>query len=147
VSTKIICLQSHAALALILCSKNSRAIYLTLYISTTSIFSFILTFSPECQTKSFEKMNTLLSAIFKFCTIKIPFNYRIYQHIVYFPSSKISSNCGQFHKRHIARVFAEQYCVKPYRRLFSNPRKLSQYNYYFFFYRFILLLVLFKIIM
>jgi len=28
--------------------------------------SFILTFSPdECQTKSFENMNTLLSAIFK----------------------------------------------------------------------------------
>jgi len=32
---------------------------------------FILTFSPnECQSKSFEKMNTLLSAIFKFCTTK-----------------------------------------------------------------------------
>jgi len=37
--------------------------------------TFILTFSPnECQSKSFEKMNTLLSAIFKFCTTKNVFN-------------------------------------------------------------------------
>jgi len=28
----------------------------------------------ECQSKSFEKMNTLLSAIFKFCTTKILLN-------------------------------------------------------------------------
>jgi len=35
------------------------------------MLSFILTFSPsECQTKSFEKINTLLSVIFKFCTTK-----------------------------------------------------------------------------
>jgi len=35
------------------------------------MLSFILTFSPdECQSKSFEKMNTLLTAIFKFCTTK-----------------------------------------------------------------------------
>jgi len=33
--------------------------------------NFILTFSPdECQTKSFEKMNTLHSVIFKFCANK-----------------------------------------------------------------------------
>jgi len=32
------------------------------------MLSFVLTFSPdECQSKSFEKMITLLSAIFKFC--------------------------------------------------------------------------------
>jgi len=35
----------------------------------------MLTFSPgECQSKSFEKMNMLLSAIFKFCTIKNLYN-------------------------------------------------------------------------
>jgi len=35
------------------------------------MLSFNLTFSTDkCQTKSFEKMNTLLSAILKFCTTK-----------------------------------------------------------------------------
>jgi len=38
--------------------------------------SFILAFSPdECQTKSFEKMNMLLSAIFQFYTTKNLFKY------------------------------------------------------------------------
>jgi len=41
-----------------------------------SMLSFILTFSPdECQSNSFEKMNTLLSAIFKFCTTKNLLSY------------------------------------------------------------------------
>jgi len=40
------------------------------------MFSFILTFSPEeCQSKSFEKINTLLSAIFKFCITKNLFKF------------------------------------------------------------------------
>jgi len=39
------------------------------------MLSFLLTFSPdECQSKSFEKMNTLLSTIFEFCTTKNLFN-------------------------------------------------------------------------
>jgi len=36
------------------------------------MLSFIPTFSPaECQTKRLEKLNTLLSAISKFCITKI----------------------------------------------------------------------------
>jgi len=46
--------------------REQREFNLALLISTTQLLSFILTFSSdEYQTKSFEKMNTLLSAIFK----------------------------------------------------------------------------------
>jgi len=64
--------------------------YLTLYISTTSFLPFILTFSPdECQTKSFEKMNMLLSAIFKIFKHLIRLVTEIYLTIPHLPLSVI----------------------------------------------------------
>jgi len=55
-------------------------IFPTLYI-ITHLFAllYILTFSPdECQSKSFEKMSTLLSAIFKFCITKRSFQINLF---------------------------------------------------------------------
>jgi len=57
------------------------------------MLSFTPMFSPnECQLKSFEKMNTLLSATFKFCTIKNLFK-KFFQNIFKaLPRTRISLN-------------------------------------------------------